>query len=70
MRLAQTAALEGRDAVALDEDLIQALEGTPADAVRLPPHLEVGVRIHAEEATALEEVALITRMRLDGLVSA
>lgn len=44
MALAQRAVLDGRDEVVLDEALLTSMElGT----VRLPPHLEVGVRVHA-----------------------
>ncbi|MEV7781756.1 lantibiotic dehydratase [Kitasatospora sp. NPDC088351] len=46
VRLAQGAALDGRYEVALDEMLMKNLELGP-DRVRLPPHLEVGVRVHA-----------------------
>ncbi|MFD4347401.1 lantibiotic dehydratase [Streptomyces coelicoflavus] len=46
VRLAQSAALDGRDEVVLTDELIDALDVGP-DEPRLPPHLEVGVRIHA-----------------------
>lgn len=52
VRLAQTAALDGRAEVVLDEELIAALDSGP-DQVRLPPHLEVGVRVHADSAISL-----------------
>ncbi|MFJ8194730.1 lantibiotic dehydratase [Streptomyces sp. NPDC096094] len=46
VRLAQTAAFDGRDEVVLTDELIDALDAGPAEP-RLPPHLEVGVRVHA-----------------------
>ncbi|MFF2331231.1 MULTISPECIES: lantibiotic dehydratase [unclassified Streptomyces] len=46
VRLAQTAVLDGRDEVVLTDELIDALDVGP-DEPRLPPHLEVGVRVHA-----------------------
>ncbi|MFI8952190.1 lantibiotic dehydratase [Streptomyces sp. NPDC053750] len=46
VRLAQAAALDGRDEVVLTDELIDALDVGP-DEPRLPPHLEVGVRVHA-----------------------
>ncbi|MFH8616877.1 lantibiotic dehydratase [Streptomyces sp. NPDC017979] len=52
VRLAQTAALEGRDEVVLTEELIAALDVGP-DEPRLPPHLEMGVRVHS---ASLEEL--------------
>ncbi|MGV9271317.1 lantibiotic dehydratase [Kitasatospora sp. NPDC003701] len=53
VRIAQGAALEGRDEVVLDEALIASLSLGP-DPVRLPPHLELGVRVHAASAADLE----------------
>jgi thiopeptide-type bacteriocin biosynthesis protein len=52
VRLAQAAALDGRDEVALTDELITALDVGP-DEPRVPPHLEVGVRVHAAD---LEEL--------------
>ncbi|MFF5335396.1 lantibiotic dehydratase [Streptomyces sp. NPDC013181] len=52
VRLAQTAALDGLDEVILTEEQIQNLDVGP-DEPRLPPHLEVGVRVHA---AGLEEL--------------
>ncbi|MFI8490172.1 lantibiotic dehydratase [Streptomyces rubrogriseus] len=46
VRLAQSAALDGRDEVLLTDELIDALDVGPGEP-RLPPHLEVGVRVHA-----------------------
>ncbi|MFJ6657808.1 lantibiotic dehydratase [Streptomyces sp. NPDC091377] len=46
VRLAQTAALEGRDEVVLTEEQIAALDVGP-DEPRVPPHLEMGVRVHS-----------------------
>ena len=52
VRLAQTAALDGRDEVILTHEQIEALDLGP-DEPRLPPHLEIGVRVHA---ASLEEL--------------
>ncbi|WP_229886953.1 lantibiotic dehydratase [Streptomyces subrutilus] len=53
LRLAQRAAVEGRGEVVVDDALLDSLDSGPA-APRLPPHLEVGVRIHAVDTNALE----------------
>jgi len=52
VRLAQVAALDGRDEVILTDEQIEALDVGP-DEPRLPPHLEIGVRVHA---AGLEEL--------------
>ncbi|WP_093719513.1 lantibiotic dehydratase [Streptomyces sp. DI166] len=52
VRLAQAAALDGRDEVILTDEQIEALDVGP-DEARLPPHLEIGVRVHA---AGLEEL--------------
>ncbi|MDX3587286.1 lantibiotic dehydratase [Streptomyces europaeiscabiei] len=52
VRLAQDAALDGRDEVILTDEQIEALDVGP-DEPRLPPHLEIGVRVHA---ASLEEL--------------
>ncbi|MEU6406315.1 lantibiotic dehydratase [Streptomyces sp. NPDC046985] len=52
VRLAQDAALDGCDEVVLTDEQIAALDVGP-DEPRLPPHLEVGVRVHA---TGLEDL--------------
>ncbi|KPI27138.1 Thiopeptide-type bacteriocin biosynthesis domain containing protein [Actinobacteria bacterium OV320] len=52
VRLAQAAALDGRDEVILTDEQIEALDVGP-DEPRLPPHLEIGVRVHA---ASLEEL--------------
>ncbi|GGZ24831.1 hypothetical protein GCM10010387_17820 [Streptomyces inusitatus] len=46
VRLAQTAALEGQEEVVLTDELVAALDVGPDD-LRVPPHLEVGVRVHS-----------------------
>ncbi|MFC8009822.1 lantibiotic dehydratase [Streptomyces cinereoruber] len=46
VRLAQTAALDGCDEVVLTDELVTALDVGPEES-RVPPHLEVGVRLHA-----------------------
>ncbi|MFI9552713.1 lantibiotic dehydratase [Nonomuraea endophytica] len=50
--LAQQAALDGLEEIALDETLITALEGD--EALRRPPHLEVGIRVHSRDQLTLE----------------
>ncbi|WP_206050792.1 lantibiotic dehydratase [Nocardioides speluncae] len=54
LRLAQKAVLDGRQEVVLDEELIESLQTGP-DPVRLPPHLEVGVRVNAASIEALQQ---------------
>jgi thiopeptide-type bacteriocin biosynthesis protein len=51
VRLAQAAALDGHDEVMLTDEMVAALDAGPTPA-RVPPHLEVGVRLHA---ASLEE---------------
>ncbi|MFE3635975.1 lantibiotic dehydratase [Streptomyces sp. NPDC059168] len=52
VQLAQAAALDGRNEVILTDEQIEALDVGP-DEPRLPPHLEIGVRVHA---ASLEEL--------------
>ncbi|GHE73887.1 hypothetical protein GCM10018771_64820 [Streptomyces cellulosae] len=52
VRLAQTAALEGRDEVILTDKLVEELDRGPEEP-RLPPHLEVGVRVYAADREEL-----------------
>lgn len=54
VRLAQAAALDGRDEVVLTDEVIAALDVGPEEP-RLPPHLEVGVRVHAASLAALRQ---------------
>ncbi len=53
VRLAQAAVLDGRDEVVLTDELIAAMDIGPAHP-RVPPHLEVGVRVHAASAEELQ----------------
>ncbi|MGW1279863.1 lantibiotic dehydratase [Streptomyces tsukubensis] len=53
VRLAQTAALEGQEEVVLTDELIAALDVGPDDP-RVPPHLEVGVRVHSASPEELQ----------------
>ncbi|GGX50740.1 hypothetical protein GCM10010341_85450 [Streptomyces noursei] len=46
VHLAQAAALDGRDEVVLTDEIVAALDVGP-EQPRVPPHLEVGVRLHA-----------------------
>ncbi|MEV5984920.1 lantibiotic dehydratase [Streptomyces sp. NPDC052051] len=46
VRLAQAAALDGYDEVVLTDEMVAALDTGPEEP-RVPPHLEVGVRLHA-----------------------
>ncbi|BFO21263.1 lantibiotic dehydratase [Streptomyces sp. KM77-8] len=52
VRLAQTAALDGCDEVFLTDELIAVLDVGPEEP-RMPPHLDVGVRVYA---AGLEEL--------------
>ncbi|MCX4907888.1 lantibiotic dehydratase [Streptomyces sp. NBC_00878] len=52
VRLAQAAALDGREEVVLSDELVAALAVGP-DEPRVPPHLEVGLRVYA---VGLEEL--------------
>jgi thiopeptide-type bacteriocin biosynthesis protein len=51
VRLAQAAALDGHEEVVLTDEIVAALDAGPTQP-RVPPHLEVGVRLHA---ASLEE---------------
>lgn len=53
VRLAQAATLDSLDEVVLDERLLSSLEPGP-DPARLPPHLEIGLRVHAPSTDALD----------------
>ncbi|MFF3640441.1 lantibiotic dehydratase [Streptomyces sp. NPDC002564] len=53
VRLAQAAALDGRHEVLVDDQLIAELAQGP-EPVRLPPHLELSVRVHAHSTVQLE----------------
>ncbi|WP_367431893.1 lantibiotic dehydratase [Streptomyces celluloflavus] len=52
VRLAQAAALDGCEEVVLTDDLIAAMDLGP-ERPRVPPHLEVGVRVHAASVEEL-----------------
>lgn len=55
LSLAQGAALDGRDEIRLDEEMIRTLTvGDPA-AMQVPPHLELRFQIHAPSQAALAE---------------
>ncbi|MFC4035819.1 lantibiotic dehydratase [Streptomyces polygonati] len=66
VRQAQAAVLDGRDEVVLTDELIAAMDLGPAHP-RVPPHLEVGIRVHAASAEELQrgrfrlEVASVSR---------
>ncbi|MFG2520175.1 lantibiotic dehydratase [Streptomyces sp. NPDC048527] len=53
VRIAQSAVLDGRDEVVLTDELIEDLDVGP-ESPRVPPHLEIGVRVHAASAEDLE----------------
>lgn len=53
VRLAQAAVLDGRDEALLTDELVAVLDVGPEEP-RLPPHLEVGVRVHAASLGELQ----------------
>lgn len=53
LALAQSAALDGRTEVVLDEELIASLDQAEGGPVRLPPHLELCARVDAASVDAL-----------------
>ncbi len=53
VRLAQAAALDGREEIVLGDELIAAMDVGP-EPPRVPPHLEVGVRVHAASTEDLQ----------------
>lgn len=82
LALAQRAALDGTQEVVLDEALIAQLEfgpdaaGLPAHlhvGRRLPPHLEVGVRVHADDLAKMQRgrfvVEVVSMSRGAGVAS-
>lgn len=52
--LVHHAALDGRDDIVLDDDTISGLVAGDLDAARIPPHVELSARIHAESQDALD----------------
>lgn len=54
VRLAQSAALDGREEVVLTDELVAELE-VASEEPRLPPHLEVGARVVASSLEELQE---------------
>jgi len=73
LSLAQTAALDGRGEVVLDEPLIADLEPDDAGRVRLPAHLELCVRVHATDLSALQrggfQLTVVSASRAAGVVT-
>ncbi|GAU70600.1 putative lanthionine biosynthesis protein [Streptomyces sp. NBRC 110611] len=55
LSLAQAAALDGRDEIQLDEDLINDLTVGDQEQMQLPPHLELRFQLHATSPAALAE---------------
>ncbi|MFF5011255.1 lantibiotic dehydratase [Streptomyces phaeochromogenes] len=53
VRIAQTAVLDGRAEVVLTEELLADLDVGP-NSPRIPPHLEIGVRVQAASVEELE----------------
>ena len=72
LAMAQDAALDGRDEMLLDEADVASLETGPAP-LRPPPHLELGVRIHAADTAAVERgaftVHVVTVSRAAGVLT-
>ncbi|MBW1604623.1 lantibiotic dehydratase [Streptomyces sp. JJ66] len=54
LALAQTAVLDGRSEVQLDEELITELESSEHNRAQLPPHLELTFQIHATSTKSLD----------------
>ncbi|GIJ52202.1 hypothetical protein Val02_90880 [Virgisporangium aliadipatigenens] len=55
LRLAWDALAAGRPEIVLDDDLIAAITAeAPIDPRRIPPHVELGARVHAATAEALQ----------------
>jgi class I lanthipeptide synthase len=52
VQLAQAAVFDGRDEVVLTDELVAAMDLGP-ERPRVPPHLEVGVRVHAASTAEL-----------------
>jgi thiopeptide-type bacteriocin biosynthesis protein len=71
--LAQSAALDGRVEVVLDEELIAMLDQAEAGPVRLPSHLELCARVDATNLDALERgdfrLAVTSVSRAAGVVT-
>ncbi|MGQ4388582.1 lantibiotic dehydratase [Streptomyces sp. SAS_270] len=53
LALAQAAALDGRDEILLDEDLISSLQVGDQDGMQVPPHMEVSFHIEAASTDVL-----------------
>ncbi|MEV5338330.1 lantibiotic dehydratase [Streptomyces sp. NPDC052676] len=53
LALAQAAALEGRDEILLDEELISSLQIGDQDGMQVPPHMEVSFHVEAASTDAL-----------------
>ncbi|MER5222872.1 lantibiotic dehydratase [Streptomyces flaveus] len=53
VRIAQSAVLDGRDEVVLTDELLADLD-VGSESPRVPPHLEIGVRVHAASVEDLE----------------
>ncbi|MFJ2247478.1 lantibiotic dehydratase [Streptomyces sp. NPDC094461] len=53
LSLAQKAALDGRDEIRLDEELIRTLTVGDHDTMQVPPHMELRFQIQAESPAAL-----------------
>jgi thiopeptide-type bacteriocin biosynthesis protein len=73
LALAQSAALDGRREIVLDEQSIAGLAPGGRDAVRLPPHLELCFRLHSRSMDAVNrgdfELAVVSVSRAAGTMS-
>ncbi|MGH3938124.1 MAG: lantibiotic dehydratase family protein [Pseudonocardiaceae bacterium] len=73
LSLAQTAALDGRMEVVLDEPLIADLESSDGGRVRLPAHLELCVRVHAPHLSAIQrgdfQLTVVSASRAAGVAN-
>ncbi|MFJ2440770.1 lantibiotic dehydratase [Streptomyces sp. NPDC087658] len=73
LTMAQSAALDGRREIVLDEQTIADLGAADRDTVRVPPHLELCFRLHSRSMDALSrgdfELVVVSASRAVGTMS-
>ncbi|MGW6454678.1 lantibiotic dehydratase [Streptomyces sp. NPDC055078] len=73
LALAQTAALDGRREIVLDDQMVAGLGPDEQDMVRVPPHLELCFRLQAEGMDSLENgdfaLSVVSASRAVGTMS-